>query len=274
MKLVVDKASLVSVADAIREKGNTTESLEFPNGFVDGINAIESGSGGGTEEIENIIDQSGVLGTTDETVTVTEKVEQLVDKGKEYNNLYGLLGTSPNAKYDSFFYRNDHIKNLPKLKYDEVVSMRYFCGISSLESVDYYINCGKTTDFYQAFYNCEKLKFVYGIDLSKGTNLYEVFKGCKNLETIQEPLDFSSYSNSSGIFVGCNALKNVRFVENSILTYTNLTNCSLLTNDSIKSIINGLAAVETTQTLTLNSAIVLTDEQKTAISNKGWTLVQ
>lgn len=45
MKLVVDKESLVSVADAIREKGNTSESLEFPQGFVDGINAIESGGG-------------------------------------------------------------------------------------------------------------------------------------------------------------------------------------------------------------------------------------
>lgn len=43
MKLVVDKESLVSVADAIREKGGTSESLEFPNGFVDAVNSIESG---------------------------------------------------------------------------------------------------------------------------------------------------------------------------------------------------------------------------------------
>lgn len=45
MKMVVDKASLVSVADAIREKGGTSESLEFPNGFVSAVNAIESGGG-------------------------------------------------------------------------------------------------------------------------------------------------------------------------------------------------------------------------------------
>ena len=44
-KLVVNSESLVSVADAIRSKGNTSESLEFPQGFVDGINAIESGGG-------------------------------------------------------------------------------------------------------------------------------------------------------------------------------------------------------------------------------------
>lgn len=48
MKLVVDKESLVSVADAIREKGGTSESLEFPQGFVDAVGAIESGGGGDT----------------------------------------------------------------------------------------------------------------------------------------------------------------------------------------------------------------------------------
>lgn len=52
MKLVVDKESLVSVADAIRTKGGTTEDLEFPQGFVDAVGAIESG--GGTEEIITI----------------------------------------------------------------------------------------------------------------------------------------------------------------------------------------------------------------------------
>lgn len=45
MKLVVNSDSLVSVADAIRTKGGTSEELEFPQGFVDGINAIESGGG-------------------------------------------------------------------------------------------------------------------------------------------------------------------------------------------------------------------------------------
>lgn len=41
-KLFVDDSSLVSVADAIRTKGNTTEPLTFPNGFVSAIGSIES----------------------------------------------------------------------------------------------------------------------------------------------------------------------------------------------------------------------------------------
>lgn len=45
-KLVVNSESLVSVADAIRTKGGTSESLQFPQGFVDAVGAIESGGGG------------------------------------------------------------------------------------------------------------------------------------------------------------------------------------------------------------------------------------
>ena len=37
---------LTAVADAIRTKGGTSASLAFPNGFVDAIDAIETGGGG------------------------------------------------------------------------------------------------------------------------------------------------------------------------------------------------------------------------------------
>jgi hypothetical protein len=51
----VNKTDLESVAEAIRGKLGTSEKITFPNGFVDGINAIET-SGGGDSEAEAIID--------------------------------------------------------------------------------------------------------------------------------------------------------------------------------------------------------------------------
>lgn len=45
---------LTAVANAIRTKGGTSASLAFPNGFVDAIDAIETGGGGG-EEIDAFI---------------------------------------------------------------------------------------------------------------------------------------------------------------------------------------------------------------------------
>lgn len=44
----VKQSSLTAVADAIREKGGTSESLSFPNGFVNAVGAL-SGGGGGIE---------------------------------------------------------------------------------------------------------------------------------------------------------------------------------------------------------------------------------
>lgn len=44
-KYLTDELELQSVANAIRAKGNTSESLAFPNGFVSAIEEIETGSG-------------------------------------------------------------------------------------------------------------------------------------------------------------------------------------------------------------------------------------
>lgn len=43
---LVNETDLIAVADAIREKGGTTEPLSFPAGFVSAIQAI----GGGTRD--------------------------------------------------------------------------------------------------------------------------------------------------------------------------------------------------------------------------------
>lgn len=51
-------ADLASVADAIRAKGGTSEKLAFPAGYVDAVNAIQTGGGGGQEFADSIIDRS------------------------------------------------------------------------------------------------------------------------------------------------------------------------------------------------------------------------
>lgn len=43
----VDDTSLSSVADAIRSKGGTSDTLIFPDGFVTAISAIQTGGGSG-----------------------------------------------------------------------------------------------------------------------------------------------------------------------------------------------------------------------------------
>lgn len=46
-KLIVDSEDLIDVADTIRTKGGTSEALEWPDDYVDAVDAISGGGGGG-----------------------------------------------------------------------------------------------------------------------------------------------------------------------------------------------------------------------------------
>ena len=61
----VDDTSLSSVANAIREKGGTSDALVFPDGFDSAIEAIKAGGGGGGSSVVtkdvNLYDYEGTL---------------------------------------------------------------------------------------------------------------------------------------------------------------------------------------------------------------------
>lgn len=76
---LINRSDLVSVADAIRSKGETTEQLVFPNGFVSAIYGIETGKTGATLTVT----------TSAEGITVT------VTKGElSYTKTTGEDGTA------------------------------------------------------------------------------------------------------------------------------------------------------------------------------------
>ena len=74
----VNDNSLASVADAIRSKGGTSDSLVFPDGFVSAVSAIQTGGGGSWSQISDkpfdaidgntLVNRSGTLyvNTTDD----------------------------------------------------------------------------------------------------------------------------------------------------------------------------------------------------------------
>ena len=123
-----------------------------------------------------------------------------------------------------------------------------------------------------------ELQSVETVDLSgfncKVKRAHTAFYLSKKLKNILGVLDFSDAAAYKTPFLYCEALEEVRFKANSIKFSISFANSSKLSSDTVQSIIDGLAIVETAQTLTLNSAIVLTDEQKAQISSKNWTLVQ
>ena len=57
----VNQSDLVSVANAIRTKGGTSETLVFPDGFVSAVQAIQAGGGGAIPKDVNFYDYDGTL---------------------------------------------------------------------------------------------------------------------------------------------------------------------------------------------------------------------
>lgn len=112
--------------------------------------------------------------------------------------------------------------------------------------------------------------------IKDGSTWNYCFAGLKALEVIGgEPLNFLN-SAMANIFQQDTELKEFRVVENSINKNFNMVQCPNLSDETIQSIIDGLADLTggTAQTLTLSSTVgnKLTDTQKAIITAKNWTL--
>ena len=276
---------------------------DFQNGF-----ALGYASGGVVEVIdtteidnlENLIDESGVLEDTEGTVA--EKVGELIDKAEELDTFMCIRGASqlfytsntfpskavvnlPNATnvYQAFAYWNTEpipiveelTVNAPNINVNNNQScmgqmFHYNYGVKKVV-----LNMPDEVQYmYATFGNTPNLEEVVLNFITKNIIQYNTAFKCPKLKRIIGVLDFSSATAVTNMFINCNSLEEVRFEPNTLSLSISLSSSSELTNESIQSIIDGLATVETAQTLTLNSAIVLTDEQKATINAKGWTLAQ
>lgn len=123
----------------------------------------------------------------------------------------------------------------------------------------------------------DKLKTVSFSPKFKLSNATLLFNGRISLEEVIGELDFSGITAvnvQSNPFNGCTSLAEIRFTKESIKYNLSFTQSSQLSDESIQSILDGLATVSSTQTLAFNSAVYakLTEEQKQSATDKGWTI--
>ena len=284
----------------------TSVALEYDGDMlvsIDGV-AIDMSnmpSSGGTEELEELIDNSGVLDSTDGTAT--KKVEQLIDKANsleafecivDANTLfYGVKSfpkkavvNLPNAyrvfqafadwKESSIPMVEEIIVNVPNIlvNNNQTCMGQMFSANKCVKKVVLNMpdGCQYMVNTFNYANNLEEVVLNFS---TKNIIEYEnAFNECTKLKKIIGVLDFSSAKNVKTMFWNCANLEEVTFEPNTLSVAMAFARSTKLTSESTQSIIDGLATVETAQTLTLNSAIVLTDEQKATINAKGWTLAQ
>lgn len=168
------------------------------------------------------------------------------------------------------------VVNIPNIKSDFGQFLSYAKGVKKLvlkgNTANNGLNCGYA---FRGDY-IEEIDFSeFGNGGLKATYLNGAF-GAKKLHTISGELDLSAAVNIGGAFDGAVALQNVRFKPLTIAKSISFRYSSLLTTETIQSILDGLADLTEadTQTLTLHANIVLTEEQTNTITAKNWTLVQ
>lgn len=108
----------------------------------------------------------------------------------------------------------------------------------------------------------------------KITTIQNAFNGCVNIKTIDMTgCDLSECTNTGGAFSSCYALENLNLGSGLTIT-TDLTNCLLLTHDSLMTVINGLGTASSGAQLKLSGASkgLLSADEIAVATGKGWSL--
>lgn len=138
---------------------------------------------------------------------------------------------------------------------------------------------GTITNINMAFYcgAAEKTlkRLTLNCDLSKCTTFNYMCQYLTALEVVDGiPIDFSSRTDTGALFGGYNhGIKEVRFVPLSIKRTITFSDDRYLSGETVQSIIDGLATVETAQTLTLHANLKILQSQVDSANAKGWTVV-
>ncbi len=200
---------------------------------------IEKAQSGGTDEIEQIIDESGVLDSTDGTAT--EKVEQLIDKVSRLNWLKKETRTIG-------FRNNENITTLT-LDCNNITHLCWLCyQMPNVESV-HLTNTQNIKEWMYAFHTCPKLKVIETLDFS----------------SVTVTLGWNHFHNISEVEV-------FKVVPETLKVSANFSFSSKLINESKQSIFDGLAPVTTAQTLTLHKDTKILQSQVDSANAKGWTV--
>lgn len=214
---------------------DTSNLSKFLKGITDAIRAKK----GTTEPIEHKL--------------IDEEIAS-IESGNPYQILQDRFLHSNRNNYSYLFA-------FSKITYDDFINL----DIDTINNTNY--------NFSYMFYSCYNLSKTPPIDTRKGKNFFYMFGYCPNLKTISQ-LDLSNASSVNYIFDGSYALENISFVAECIKISIAFSDNHKLTDESIQSIIDGLAVVTTRKTITFHNTVKskLTEEQIAIINEKGWTL--
>lgn len=239
---------LKAVADAIRGKTGGTEELTLDQMATE-IAGIETGGG------ESPLDYAVSLHRMFYMTSYSKGTDIVISFGSKVPTIK-MYGDG----LSHVMYRSSNIRSI-KISWGGAassVSMNCFAEI----------NWDDTT--------LEKVDLSGALGVLYPTNMSRAFYRRSALREILGEFDLTNCTSLANTFTNCYALETIRFKAGTIKIGIEFVASPNLTDESIQSIIDGLADLTggTAQTLTLNATVgaKLTDEQKAAASAKNWTI--
>lgn len=263
------------------EIGSSVSSYEQYKGIT---KTIESG-----QEIlvESICPSMSILPNNDAIVTFTYQKSWGMDQA--WHAFWDAFQLGGGRMVYSGAFNTGWTPDLFRPKYDIVAQSAYSMFNNFLYNQDpvslkqLLVEAGVTLTFpscsnFSNLFNSARITEIGELDFHSATvkTCSSVFAGCKYLKTIDKIILPNGQTSFSNWFQSCQVLENITF-EGEIGVAISFVNSPLLTNTSVQSIIDHLKDLTgaTAQTLTLHATVgaALTEEQKTMITAKNWTLV-
>ena len=158
-----------------------------------------------------------------------------------------------------------------------------FDGCSGLTSLDLSsFDTSNVTNMRYMFSSCSGLTSLNlsSFNTEKVTNMSWMFFRCSKLTSLNlSSFDTTKVTDMSCMFVRCSSLSKLTlsssfFNSTRVTTYDFSTLTAWTDTDSLANFVSVLPTITTTKTISLstNTQNALTDEQKTTITTKGWTI--
>ena len=269
---------LTDVADAIREKKGTTDTILASN-FDTEIASIESGVDINEYLSDTITKGDSSLGGW--TKTIIKLRSPLTIEGTDATYMFTRcllnelpqIDTSSVTNMSNMFSGCINLATIPQLDTSSVTNMsNMFYGCGSLTIIPQ-LDTSSVTNMSDMFCNCTSLATIPQIDTSSVINMNNMFSNCIHLTTIPQ-LNTSNVTNMSYMFSDCARLATISQLDGEKLTSVAYTfnNCKSLEN--FNGIINLGQAYLTTQSanysnyrLVLLSSTKLTEQSIINILN-------
>lgn len=179
---------------------------------------------------------------------------------------------------NGLFYGCSNLKIVPDILSGFTQFSQMFQNCSSLVSVPD-INNQIAVAYHYMFSGCSALKNAPNINMSNAISVDNMFRGCISLESVPRynAENWQDYQNifASGPFSYLTDLGGFTNIGKSTnIEILNLSNLPVLTSQSVDNVIDGLYTTDRNLIIKFHQTVYnsLTEEQKSQITSKGWSV--